>query len=68
MSFKNNLEDECMLRKSLAKTLPKIMEELMAQTEKYARAEEDMLAMKPPKQEKRNGSPKRGQGNTSFNR
>ncbi|XP_028058302.1 uncharacterized protein LOC114262142 [Camellia sinensis] len=68
VSFKNGSEDDCMLRKSLAKTLPKSMEELMARIEKYARAEEDMLGMKASKQEKRNESLKRGRGNTSYNR
>ncbi|XP_028106970.1 uncharacterized protein LOC114306011 [Camellia sinensis] len=44
------------------------MEELMAWIEKYARAEEDTLGMKAPKQEKRNGSSKRDRGNTGSNR
>ena len=60
VSFKNGLNNDCMLRKSLAKTLPKSMEELMAKIEKYARAEEDTPGTKVSKQEKRNGSPKRG--------
>ncbi|GMP44358.1 hypothetical protein CsSME_00013318 [Camellia sinensis var. sinensis] len=41
VSFKNGLKDNCPLRKSLAKTLPKSIAELMARIEKYARAEED---------------------------
>ncbi|XP_028106197.1 uncharacterized protein LOC114305330 [Camellia sinensis] len=44
------------------------MKELMARIEKYARAEEDTHGAKAPKQEKRNGSLKRGQGKTSFNK
>lgn len=60
MSFKNGLKDDCMLRKSLAKTLLKSMEELMAKIEKYARAKEDTPRTKASKQEKKNGSPKRG--------
>ncbi|XP_028056588.1 uncharacterized protein LOC114260634 [Camellia sinensis] len=52
----------------LQKTLPKSIEELMAQIEKYARVEEDTSGTKAPRQEKRNGSPKRGRGNTGFNR
>ncbi|XP_028055431.1 uncharacterized protein LOC114259598 [Camellia sinensis] len=68
VSFKNGLNDDCLLRKLLAKTLPKSMEELMARIEKYARAEEDMLGTKASKQEKRNGLPKRGRGNTGYNR
>ncbi|XP_028100131.1 uncharacterized protein LOC114299555 [Camellia sinensis] len=55
VSFKNNLQDACPLWKSLEKTLPKSMKELMAQIEKYARAEEATLGTKAPKQEKRNG-------------
>ena len=62
VSFKNGLKDDCPLRKSLAKTLPKSMEELMARIEKYARAEEDTSGNKEVKQEKGNGSPKRGRG------
>ncbi|XP_028068901.1 uncharacterized protein LOC114271484 [Camellia sinensis] len=46
---------------SLAKTLPKSMEELMARIEKYARTEEDTLGTKASKQEKRNDSPKQSQ-------
>ncbi|XP_028083215.1 uncharacterized protein LOC114284494 [Camellia sinensis] len=34
VSFKNGMEDDCTLRKLLAKTLPKSMEELMARIEK----------------------------------
>ena len=60
VSFKNSLKDDCLLRKPLAKTLLKSMEELMARIEKYARAEEDTPRTKASKQEKRNGSPKRG--------
>ena len=56
VSFKNGLEDDCMLRKSLAKTLPKSMEELMARIKKYARTEEDTPGTKAPKQ--RNDLPK----------
>ena len=41
VSFKNGLDDECSFRKSLARTLPKRMEEIMAWIEKYARVEED---------------------------
>ena len=55
MSFKNGLKDDCLLRKSLAKTLPKSMEELMARIEKYARVEEDTPGTKMSKQEKKNG-------------
>lgn len=58
VSFKNGMKDDCLLRKSLGKTLPKSMEELMARIEKYARAEEDTPGMKVSKQENRNGSPK----------
>ncbi|XP_028067667.1 uncharacterized protein LOC114270393 [Camellia sinensis] len=68
VSFKNCLNDDYILRKSLAKTLLKSMEELMARIEKYARAKEDMPGMKASKQEKRNGSPKRGRGNTNFSK
>ena len=68
ISFKNGLEDDCMLRKSLAKTLPKSMEELMARIEKYARAEEDTPGIKATKQEKGNGSPKRSRGNNGSNK
>ncbi|XP_028074668.1 uncharacterized protein LOC114277048 [Camellia sinensis] len=68
VSFKNSLDDECSLRKSLAKTLPKSMEELKARMKKYARAKEDTQGTKAPKQEKRNGSLKRGRGNIGFNR
>ncbi|XP_028070024.1 uncharacterized protein LOC114272503 [Camellia sinensis] len=50
VSFKNGLEDNCMLRNSLVKTLPKSMGELMARIEKYARAEEDTPGAKAPKQ------------------
>ncbi|GAA0265851.1 hypothetical protein GCM10010492_77580 [Saccharothrix mutabilis subsp. mutabilis] len=55
VSFKNGLKEDCSLRKSLAKTLPKSMEELMARIEKYARAEEDTSGTKEIKQEKENG-------------
>ena len=58
MSSKNCMKDDYPLRKSLAKTLPKSMEELMARIEKYARAEEDTSGNKETKQEKGNGSPK----------
>lgn len=58
VSFKNGLKDDCLPRKSLAKTLPKSMEELMARIEKYARAEEDTPGTKETKQEKGNSSPK----------
>lgn len=68
VSFKNGLKDDCLLGKSLAKTLPKNMEELMARIEKYARAEEDTPGTKASTQEKRNSSPKRGQGNTGYNK
>ena len=68
VSFKNGLKDNCPLRKSLAKTLPKSMEELMARIEKYARAEEDTSGTKETKQEKGNGSPKRGRGNNGPNK
>ncbi|XP_028071742.1 uncharacterized protein LOC114274071 [Camellia sinensis] len=68
ISFKNDLDDECPLRKSLAKILPKSMEEHMAQIEKYVRVEEDTQGMKTPKQEKRSGSPKRDRGNSGVNR
>ena len=68
VSFKNDLKDDCLLRKSLAKTLPKSMEELMARIEKYAKAEEDTLGTKAPKPEKKNGSPKRGRGNNRTNK
>ena len=66
VSFKNGLKDDCLFRKSLAKTLPKSMEKLMARIEKYARAEEDMPGTKAPKQEKRNGSLKRSRDNTRY--
>lgn len=68
VSFMNGLEDDCTLQKSLVKTLPKSMEELMTRIEKYAKAEEDTPGTKAPKQEKRNGSLKRSRGNTGFNR
>ncbi|XP_028093907.1 uncharacterized protein LOC114294000 [Camellia sinensis] len=68
VSFKNGLEDDCVLWKSLAKTLPKSMEELMARIKKYARVEEKTSGTKAPKQEKRNGWPKQSRGNTGFNR
>ncbi|XP_028067171.1 uncharacterized protein LOC114269978 [Camellia sinensis] len=68
VSFKNGLEDECPLRKSLAKTLPKSMEELMARIKKYVRAEEDTPGIKVFKREKGNDSPKRARGNTIVNR
>lgn len=38
VSFKNGLEDDCPLRQSLAKTLPKSIEDLITMIEKYARA------------------------------
>ena len=66
VSFKNGLKDDCLLRKSLAKTLPKSMEELMTRIKKYTRAEEDTLGTKTSKQEKRNGSPKRSRDNTGY--
>ena len=65
---KNGLKEDCSLRKSLAKTLPKSMEELMARIEKYARAEEDTSGNKEVKQEKGNGSPKQGRGNNRFSK
>ncbi|XP_028090130.1 uncharacterized protein LOC114290423 [Camellia sinensis] len=68
MSFKNGLNDECPLRKSLAKTLPKSMEELMALIKKYTRAEEDTQGMKTPKQKKKNDLPKRDRGNSGANK
>ncbi|XP_028110711.1 uncharacterized protein LOC114309208 [Camellia sinensis] len=68
VSFKNGLDDECPLRKSLAKTLPRSKEELMARIEKYAKVEEDTQVIKTPKQEKKNSSPKRGRGNSGVNR
>ena len=68
MSFKNGLKDDCPLRKSLAKTLPKNMEELMARIEKYARAEEDTSGTKETKQEKGNSSPRRDRGNNGSNK
>ena len=68
VSFKNSLKDDCALQKSLAETLPKNMEELMARIEKYARAEEDTSGTKETKQEKENGSPKRGRGNNRTNK
>mgnify|MGYP003702590891 CR=1 FL=1 len=40
----------------------------MARGEKYVRVEEDTLGTIASKQEKRNGSPKRGRGNTNSNR
>ncbi|XP_028101287.1 uncharacterized protein LOC114300628 [Camellia sinensis] len=49
VSFKNGLNDDYLLRKSLAKTLQKNMEELMARIEKYARAEEEMPGAKASK-------------------
>ncbi|GMP58624.1 hypothetical protein CsSME_00022225 [Camellia sinensis var. sinensis] len=67
VSFKNGLNDDCLLRKSLAKTLPKSIEELMARIEKYVRAEEDMPGTKASKQKKRNSPPKRGRDNTGYN-
>ena len=63
VSFKNGLKDDCTLRKSLAKTLPISMEELIARIEKCARAEEDTSGNKEVKQEKGNGAPKQGRGN-----
>ena len=61
-TFKNTIEPtervQNGLQKSLAKTLPKSMEELMARIEKYAKVEEDTLGTKASKQEKRNNSPK----------
>ena len=68
VSFKNGLKDDCSLRKSLAKTLPKSMEELMARIEKYARAEEDTSGNKEIKQERTKSSPKRDRGNNRFNK
>ncbi|GMP27251.1 hypothetical protein CsSME_00003323 [Camellia sinensis var. sinensis] len=68
VSFKNGLKDNCPLRKSLAKTLPKSMDELMVRIEKYDRAEEDVPGTKAAKQEKGNGSPKRGRGNNGSNK
>ncbi|XP_028076408.1 uncharacterized protein LOC114278537 [Camellia sinensis] len=68
MSFKNSLDDKCSLRKSLAKTLPQSMEELMAWIEKYPRAKEDTQGARTPKQEMRNDSPKRGRGNVGADR
>mgnify|MGYP003702788069 CR=1 FL=1 len=44
------------------------MEELMARIEKYARAEEDTPGTMAPKPEKKNGSPKRGQGDGGYNK
>ena len=44
------------------------MEELMARIKKYARVEEDTSGTKETKQEKGNGSPKRGQGNNGSNK
>ncbi|XP_028080125.1 uncharacterized protein LOC114281759 [Camellia sinensis] len=70
VSFKNGLENDCLLRQSLAKILPKSMEDLMARIKKYAMAEEDKKAKKTSvmKQEKRNRSPKRSRGNNSTDR
>ncbi|XP_028071271.1 uncharacterized protein LOC114273673 [Camellia sinensis] len=68
VSFKNCLKDKCLLRKSLAKTLPKSMEELMAQIDKYACAEKDTQGTRTSKPERRNGSPKRGRGNMGLDR
>ncbi|XP_028054677.1 uncharacterized protein LOC114258869 [Camellia sinensis] len=68
ISFKNDLDDDCPLRQSLAKTLPKSIKEFMARVEKYVKAEEDIKEKKTPKPEMRNGSPKRGRGNTGVDR
>ncbi|XP_028095512.1 uncharacterized protein LOC114295478 [Camellia sinensis] len=70
VSFKNGLKDDCPLRQSLKKTLPKNMEKLMVRIEKYARAEENRKAKKTGtiKQEKRNGSPKCSRGNIGTDR
>ncbi|XP_028099145.1 uncharacterized protein LOC114298725 [Camellia sinensis] len=46
VSFKNDLEDDCLLQQSLAKTLPKSMEDLMARIEKYACEEDDKKSKK----------------------
>ena len=51
VSFKNSLKADCPLRKSLAKTLPKSIKELMARIEKCARIEEDTSGTKETKQE-----------------
>ncbi|XP_028067932.1 uncharacterized protein LOC114270608 [Camellia sinensis] len=66
VSFKNGLDDNCPRQKSLAKTLPKSMEELMSQIEKYARAKKETQGKGTPKQEGRNGSLKRDRGNTGI--
>ncbi|XP_028120059.1 uncharacterized protein LOC114317521 [Camellia sinensis] len=65
---KEDLRDYLQRKRQDAKALPKSMEELMVRIEKCARAEKDTLGTKASKQEKRNGSPKRGRANTSFNR
>ena len=68
MSFKNDLEDEGPLQKSLAKTLPKSMKKITKRIEKYAKAEKDTPGTKTTKQEKKNDLPKRDRDNTGFNR
>ncbi|XP_028120883.1 uncharacterized protein LOC114318222 [Camellia sinensis] len=68
VSFKNGLKDDCLLQKSLAKTLSKSIEELMARIEKYDKAEEDTPGTNVLKLEKKNGSPKRGRGDSGYNK
>ncbi|XP_028081227.1 uncharacterized protein LOC114282689 [Camellia sinensis] len=70
VSFKNSLENDCPLWQSLAKTLLKSMEDLMARIKKYARVEEDKKTKKVSvvKQEKRNDISKRSRGNNGIDK